>query len=68
MDARVDSGSGQYALLDRLAEEFAERYRRGERPGIREYTDRYPDLADEIRELFPAWSKSSRSRTIGTSS
>jgi WD40 repeat protein/serine/threonine protein kinase/Flp pilus assembly protein TadD len=54
MDARVDSGSGQYALLDRLAEEFAERYRRGERPSLREYTDRYPDLAVEIRELFPA--------------
>ena len=54
MDARVDSGSGQYALLDQLAEEFAERYRRGERPSLGEYTDRYPDLADEIRELFPA--------------
>src|SRR5262249_41757731 len=54
MDARVDSGAGQYALLDQLAEEFAERYRRGERPSLREYTDRYPDLADEIRELFPA--------------
>jgi WD40 repeat protein/serine/threonine protein kinase len=54
MDARVDSGSGQYALLDRLAEEFAGRYRRGERPSLKEYTDRYPELADEIRELFPA--------------
>jgi WD40 repeat protein/serine/threonine protein kinase len=54
MDARVDSGSGPYALLDQLAEEFAERYRRGERPSLREYTDRYPDLADEIQELFPA--------------
>jgi WD40 repeat protein/serine/threonine protein kinase/Flp pilus assembly protein TadD len=54
MDARVGSGSGQYGLLDRLAEEFAQRYRRGERPSLREYTDRHPDLADEIRELFPA--------------
>jgi WD40 repeat protein/serine/threonine protein kinase len=54
MDARVDSGFGQFALLDQLAEEFAERYRRGERPSIREYTDRYPDLADEIRDIFPA--------------
>jgi WD40 repeat protein/serine/threonine protein kinase len=54
MDARVESGSGQYALLDQLAEEFAERYRRGERPSLREYSDRYPELADEIRELFPA--------------
>jgi WD40 repeat protein/serine/threonine protein kinase len=37
-----------------LAEEFLERYRQGERPSLREYTDRHPDLADEIREVFPA--------------
>ena len=36
-----------------LAHEFAERYRRGERPPLSEYTERYPHLADEIRELFP---------------
>jgi hypothetical protein len=48
------SDSGNYALLDQLAEEFAARYRGGERPSLKEYTDRYPDLADDIRELFPA--------------
>ena len=48
------SESEQYDLLDRLAEEFAARFRRGERPSLKEYTDRYPELADEIRELFPA--------------
>ena len=41
-------------LLDRLAEEFAARFRRGEQPSLKEYTDRYPELADDIRELFPA--------------
>src|SRR5262249_52897181 len=41
-------------LLDRLVEEFAARLRRGERPALKDYTDRYPELADEIRELFPA--------------
>src|SRR5262245_20820647 len=46
--------SGEYALIDDLAAEFAARYRRGERPSLKEYTDRYPGLADEIRELFPA--------------
>ena len=40
--------------LEKLAEEFAERFRRGERPSLTEYTDRYPELAEEIRELFPA--------------
>ena len=40
--------------VDDLVEEYLERYRRGDRPSLSEYTDKYPDLADEIRELFPA--------------
>ena len=48
------SDSKHYDLLDQLAEEFAARFRRGERPELKEYTDRYPELADDIRELFPA--------------
>jgi eukaryotic-like serine/threonine-protein kinase len=40
--------------VERLAEEFAERFRRGERPSLTEYIQRHPDLAAEIRELFPA--------------
>jgi serine/threonine protein kinase len=40
--------------IDLLAEEFAERLRRGERPALTEYVRKYPELADEIRELFPA--------------
>jgi hypothetical protein len=40
-------------LLNELAPEFAERYRRGERPSLHEYTERHPELAAEIRELFP---------------
>jgi serine/threonine protein kinase/Tfp pilus assembly protein PilF/WD40 repeat protein len=48
-----DSSSGRDALND-LAHDFAERYRRGERPDITEYAQRHPELADEIRELFPA--------------
>jgi WD40 repeat protein/serine/threonine protein kinase len=41
-------------LLDQLAQEYAERFRRGEQPGLEEYADRYPQLAQDIRELFPA--------------
>jgi serine/threonine protein kinase len=37
-----------------LAEQFLERYRQGERPSLREYIDRHPELAEEIREVFPA--------------
>jgi serine/threonine protein kinase/WD40 repeat protein len=40
--------------LDRLAESFLERFRRGERPNLHEYTAAYPELAEDIRELFPA--------------
>jgi serine/threonine protein kinase/WD40 repeat protein len=50
----VSQDSGEYELLDRLAEEFAQRYRRGERPSLKEYLDKYPDLAGEIRDVFPA--------------
>ncbi len=40
--------------VEKLAEEFAERYRRGERPALTEYTQKYPELAEQIRDLFPA--------------
>jgi len=39
--------------IDTLAEEFLERYRRGERPAISEYVSKHPELASEIGELFP---------------
>jgi serine/threonine protein kinase/WD40 repeat protein len=40
--------------LNDLAEEFLDRFRRGERPSLTEFTSKYPELAEEIRELFPA--------------
>jgi serine/threonine-protein kinase len=40
--------------LAQLADEFLERYRRGERPALTEYVTRHPELAEQIRELFPA--------------
>ncbi|HNQ22538.1 MAG TPA: serine/threonine-protein kinase [Phycisphaerae bacterium] len=36
-----------------LAAEFTDRCRRGERPSIDDYAQRHPELAEEIRELFP---------------
>ena len=41
-------------LFNMLADEFAERYRRGERPPLSEYIEKYPELAAQIHELFPA--------------
>jgi serine/threonine-protein kinase len=46
--------SRDYDLLDRLVEEFNERFRCGERLSVKEYCDRHPELADDLRELLPA--------------
>jgi serine/threonine protein kinase/WD40 repeat protein/tetratricopeptide (TPR) repeat protein len=40
--------------LDQLAAEFVEKYRRGEKPDWNRYAVDNPDLADQIRDLFPA--------------
>src|SRR5262245_42681006 len=39
--------------VEKLAEEFAERLRRCERPSIEDYVAAQPDCADQIRQLFP---------------
>ncbi len=49
----TSSGSHDHGRFDELAKEFAERYRRGERPDLQEYVDRLPEMADKIRETFP---------------
>ncbi len=46
--------SSQRDPVEKLAEEFTERRRRGENPSVSEYTARHPELADEIREVFEA--------------
>ena len=37
-------------LLDRLVEEFAARLRRGERPALKEYADRFPELGQHYHK------------------
>src|SRR4051812_45041065 len=49
----TDSSSDRNPV-EALAEEFLERFRRGERPALSEYTGRFPELAGQIRDLFPA--------------
>ena len=41
-------------LIEKLAEEFMQRRRAGDIPTIDDYAKKYPDIAEEIRELFPA--------------
>jgi serine/threonine protein kinase/WD40 repeat protein/Tfp pilus assembly protein PilF len=40
--------------LDAVVESFLQRYRRGEHPTVTKYVERYPELAERIRETFPA--------------
>jgi eukaryotic-like serine/threonine-protein kinase len=52
--AAIDvSGSGRDPI-ELLADEFVHRRRRGERPTIADYVERYPHLAEGIRNVFPA--------------
>jgi serine/threonine protein kinase/WD40 repeat protein len=50
----MSDAENQRNPVEELAESFLERYRRGERPSITEYVDKHPELADKIRDLFPA--------------
>jgi len=49
----VDDGDGR-ASVEVLADEYIERRTNGEAVTIDEYAAQYPDLADDIREVFPA--------------
>ncbi len=50
----MSSSDSEVDPLDDVAEEFADRYRRGERPSLSEYVARYPQHGERIRRLFPA--------------
>ena len=50
----MSTSESRSALVLQMAEEFLERYRQGQRPSLKEYIDRHPELATEIKEVFPA--------------
>jgi serine/threonine protein kinase/WD40 repeat protein len=50
----MSSSSNARGPVELLADEFLARCKRGEKPTIKEYCDRHPDLADEIRDVFEA--------------
>jgi serine/threonine protein kinase len=49
----VDSGS-EREPIEELVESFLARFRAGQRPSLTEFTAAHPELADQIRGLFPA--------------
>jgi serine/threonine protein kinase/Flp pilus assembly protein TadD len=50
----IDSLTSDRDPFEQVAESFLSRYRNGERPSVDEYAQEHPELADQIRELFPA--------------
>ncbi len=50
----MSSSSDERGPVEVLAEEFLARCKRGEKPTIREYCNRHPALADEIRDVCEA--------------
>jgi WD40 repeat protein/serine/threonine protein kinase/Flp pilus assembly protein TadD len=50
----MSHSSGDRDPVEVLAEDFIARKRRGEKPTLSEYTEKYPELAADIRDLFPA--------------
>src|SRR5262245_57464153 len=52
-DTPSDLAEEPLTLLGHIADEIADRRRRGEVPSVEEFTARYPKLAPTIRELVP---------------
>ena len=50
----MSSSSDARSPVELLADEFLARCKRGEKPTIKEYCDRNPELAGEIRDVFEA--------------
>jgi formylglycine-generating enzyme required for sulfatase activity/serine/threonine protein kinase len=41
-------------LFGQIADEFVEAFRQGQHPSVEEFAQRYPEHADEIRDMLPA--------------
>ena len=51
---RKHDSSAERKPIEDLAEEFLKLKRRGETPSLTDYQRRFPELAEEIRDIFPA--------------
>lgn len=52
-DVSIPRDDSDRAPVELLAEEYLEQLRQGRKPPISDYVRAHPELADEIRELFP---------------
>jgi serine/threonine protein kinase len=51
-----------------IADEFVEALRQGKRPSVEEFAQRYPEQADEIREMLPALALMEKAKSADDSS
>ncbi len=61
----TNEGIERVDAFDQVAESFLERVRRGERPSISDYLARYPELAEQIRELLPLLVEMELAKSVG---
>src|SRR5438874_6640074 len=50
----IDNDLSAADPLGQIADEFVEAFRQGQRPSVEEFARRYPQHADEIRDMLPA--------------
>src|SRR5437867_7833182 len=50
----IDNDLSAADPFGQIADEFVEAFRQGKRPSVEEFAQRYPEHADEIREMLPA--------------
>src|SRR5438067_7923620 len=50
----IDNNASAADPFGAIADEFVEAFRQGKRPSVEEFARRYPEQADEIREMLPA--------------
>jgi eukaryotic-like serine/threonine-protein kinase len=50
----IDNDPSAADPLGQIADEFVEAFRQGQRPSVEEFARRYPEYADEIRDMLPA--------------
>ena len=52
--SEASSDGGEHEPLADLVDRFSREWQAGKSPTVEDYARRYPELADEIREFFPA--------------
>ena len=59
----TDSDPSSEDPLGQIADEFVEAFRQGKNPSVEEFARRYPEHADEIRDMLPALALMEQAKT-----